>query len=119
MLYVLLATAFADTVSWSGSAAWSAGTASGITSSSAGLSLTADSGWYSASWPYRVPIDITESSGSAQTDYTLLVEVDTASLISGGYLRSSGADIRFVTEAGTVLDHWVESGLGTTSTEIW
>ncbi|MEM5832485.1 MAG: hypothetical protein QXT38_04240, partial [Candidatus Aenigmatarchaeota archaeon] len=45
-------------------------------------------------WMYRRPITIS-NSGSALTDYQVLVTLDTASLISSGKMRSDCGDIRF------------------------
>ena len=70
---------------------------------------------------YRRPITIT-NSGSAQTDYQILVTADTQSLISAGKMRSGCQDLRFVAAVGTdywQLNHWIESGINTSSTRIW
>jgi len=65
-------------------------------------------------------ISITEMSGDYLLDYQVLVEIDTASLISMGKMRSDGADIRFRDSDGrTDLSYWIEGGLDTSSTRIW
>jgi len=76
------------------------------------------SGWISG-WNYRKPITIS-NSGSALTDYQVLVTLDTATLISAGKMRSDGGDIRFADSNGnTLLSYWIESGINTSSTKIW
>ena len=65
-------------------------------------------------------IRITEMSGDYLLDYQVLVEIDTAALISDGKMRSDGADIRFKDSDGeTDLSYWIEGGLNTSSTRIW
>lgn len=71
-------------------------------------------------WSYRIPITITEQSGNDLTDYSVLVVIDTASLINAGKMKSDGGDIRFYASDGTTsLPYWIESGLGTSTTRIW
>ncbi|MEW5760063.1 MAG: DUF2341 domain-containing protein [Candidatus Thermoplasmatota archaeon] len=68
---------------------------------------------------YRKPITIS-NTGSALTDYSVLVTLDTASLISAGKMRSDGGDIRFTdSDETTRLGYWIESGINTASTKIW
>jgi hypothetical protein len=70
-------------------------------------------------WKYRKPITIS-NSGSALTDYQVLVTLDTQSLISAGKMSSDGGDIRFTDSDGnTLLSYWIESGINTNSTKIW
>ena len=75
--------------------------------------------WLSG-WVYRKSIRIEEKSGSNLTDYSVLVTIDTQSLISAGKLQSGCQDIRFTDKDGsTTIDYWIESGCNTASTEIW
>jgi hypothetical protein len=54
------------------------------------------------------------------TDYQVLVNLDTASLISQGKMRSDCGDIRFTDSDGsTLLNYWIESGCNTANTRIW
>jgi hypothetical protein len=70
-------------------------------------------------FPYRKPITIS-NSGSALTDYQVLVTTDTASLISAGKMRTNCWDIRFTDSDGaTQLNYWVESDCNSTSTKVW
>jgi hypothetical protein len=70
-------------------------------------------------WSYRRPITI--SSTLSLSNYQILVQVDTASLISAGKMRSDGGDIRFTDSDGaTLLSYWIEPGtVNTASTKIW
>lgn len=71
-------------------------------------------------WMYRIPITITEQSGNDLTDYQVLVNINTLSLINAGKMKSDGGDIRFFDSDGvTSLSYWIESGLGTSTTRIW
>jgi hypothetical protein len=77
--------------------------------------------WYDNNWNYRKAITIS-NSGSALTDYQVLVTIDTASLITSipSKMRSDCGDIRFTSSDGsTLLNHWIESGANTNSTIIW
>jgi hypothetical protein len=72
-----------------------------------------------SSWQYRKPVTVS-NSGSALTDYQVLVTLDTASLISAGKMRSDCGDIRFTDSDGsTLLNYWIESGCNSASTKIW
>lgn len=77
------------------------------------------SGWYSNDWEYRKEITI-EDPVTARTDEDVLVEADTASLISGGKLQSDCDDLRFVdSDDSTLLNFWVEGGCNTNATQVW
>jgi len=70
-------------------------------------------------WSYRRPITIT--STLSLSNYQILIQVDTASLISAGKMRSDGGDIRFTDSDGvTLLSYWIEPGtINTANTRIW
>ncbi|MCW4027583.1 MAG: DUF2341 domain-containing protein, partial [Candidatus Bathyarchaeota archaeon] len=69
---------------------------------------------------YTREISITEMSGNYLLDYPVLVELDTATLISEGKMRSDGADIKVKDSDGeTDLSFWIEAGLNTSATRIW
>lgn len=75
--------------------------------------------WYNPSWDNRRAITVT-NSGSSQTNYDVLVTIDTSSLVSAGKMQSDCDDIRFVdSDDTTVLSFWIEGGCNTTSTQIW
>jgi len=68
---------------------------------------------------HRKPINIS-NSGSALTDYQVLVTLDTASLISAKKLQSDCDDLRFTdSDEKTLLNYWLESGCNINSTKIW
>lgn len=72
------------------------------------------------SFYYTREISITEMSGDYLLDYQVLVDIDTAQLISSSKMRSDGSDIRFKDSDGrTDLSYWIEGGLDTSSTRIW
>jgi len=66
-----------------------------------------------------ITINNTLNSNSL-TDYQVLVNLDTQSLISQGKMRSDCGDIRFTdSDETTLLNYWIESGCNTSSTKIW
>jgi hypothetical protein len=71
---------------------------------------------------YRKPITIS-NPGVTLTNYTVLVTVDTQSLISAGKMRSDCGDIRFGdAETGAIYGYpyWIEEGTcNTANTRIW
>ncbi|MEM4680730.1 MAG: DUF2341 domain-containing protein, partial [Nanopusillaceae archaeon] len=70
-------------------------------------------------FPYRRVATISNLE-SALTDYQVLVNLDTASLISEGKIRSDCGDIRFTESDGIdLLNYWLESGCNSSSTKLW
>jgi hypothetical protein len=72
---------------------------------------------------YRRAVQIT-NTGSALTNYQVLVTIDTATLISQGRLQSDCDDLRFQDSNDTTnLDYWIENsganGCNTASTRVW
>jgi len=69
-------------------------------------------------WKFKRLITINNTLNSNDlTDYQVLVNLDTQSLISQGKMRNDCGDIRFTDS--TQLNYWIESGCNTTSTKIW
>ncbi len=119
-LVLVASPAAADVVSWATEADVLAGTLVGVEVDGGGvLTVGASASWYDAAWDWRSPVTVTENSGRAVTDYSVQVTVDTAALVAVGRLEADGRDLRFTDAAGTLLDHWVESGMNTASTLIW
>jgi len=89
----------------------------------AALFVVADAGAaqaYPEGLQYKNGIIITENSGSTLTDYQVLINVDTASLISAGRMNADCSDIRFYDRAlSTSLPYWIESGCDSAETKIW
>jgi hypothetical protein len=76
-------------------------------------------GWMDSNWVYRRAIDVT-GSGSTLLNEDVLIELDTASLISNGKLQADCDDLRFVdSDDSTSLDYWVEGGCNTANTQVW
>ncbi|OQA82213.1 MAG: tRNA(Glu)-specific nuclease WapA precursor [Microgenomates group bacterium ADurb.Bin238] len=61
------------------------------------------------------------NSGSQQSNYDALIELDTASLISAGKMQSDCDDIRFWSDSSlsSSLNYFLESGCNTNATQIW
>ncbi len=75
--------------------------------------------WYNSSWELRKAITISYS-GSPLTDEDVLIELDTAALISSSKLQSDCDDLRFIdSNDSTLLSYWIESGCNTSATQVW
>ncbi len=84
------------------------------------VTLATKSDWYDAAWKYRKAIAVTNSSGATLTDYQVKVTINTQERISAGKMQLDGDDIRFTEfDGNTEIDYWIESGIDTTTTEIW
>lgn len=72
-------------------------------------------------WSFSQPITILEHSGNPVTNYQLKLTIDTQTPISNGQMQLAGDDIRFSTacNGGNDLNYWIESGMNTTTTQIW
>lgn len=72
-------------------------------------------------WRYRrcYTVDNTLAGSSSVSEYQVLFEFDSESLIADGKLDADGDDLRFVDESGNVLDYWVVYGMGTDNTQVW
>ena len=114
-----LSLTFAATETWTGSSDFSSGTLDSAVVSNSSVTLDAPSDWYESSWSHRTELTVTEGSATALTDYSVQLSLDTAAMVSAGTLNSDGSDLRFVDSSGTLLGHWVESGMNTSSTTIW
>ncbi len=78
--------------------------------------------WMDESWLYRVPIQVTNSSGSTQTDFQVSFTLDTSSLITAGKMNSSCNDLRVTDISGKILPYWIEEnnpGCNQTATKVW
>jgi hypothetical protein len=78
--------------------------------------------WLSG-WTYRRPIIINNTKNpNTLSNYSVLVTLDTASLISAGKMRSDCGDIRFTdSDAQTLLSYWIDLGTkcNSANTKIW
>jgi len=85
------------------------------------VSKFAPDGWYDAAWECRMKVFVNNTANPNQlTDFQVLVNVDTGSLINAGKMQNNGEDIRFTDSDGiTLLSHWIESGINSSNTRIW
>lgn len=80
---------------------------------------TQASSWMNSNWLYRRSIAVA-NSGSTLVNEDVLVEVDTATLVSAGKLQSDCDDLRFVdSNDSSSLTYWVEGGCNTAYTQVW
>lgn len=71
-------------------------------------------------WQYRMPVSASDTSGFTLTNYQVRLSINTAALIAAGHMQASGDDIRFGDSCGTTIyQHYVESGMNTSTTLIW
>ncbi len=76
--------------------------------------------WWDSNWHYRIPITIKNNVDENLYNYQVLIEVDTASLISAGKMNEDCSDVRFITEDYTELPYWIEpQTINTDNTRIW
>ncbi len=76
-------------------------------------------GWISSSWLYRKGITVANGGGDLFSE-DVLIEVDTASLISASKLQSDCDDLRFTDgDETTSIYYWIEGGCNTSTTQIW
>lgn len=77
--------------------------------------------WWNSSWDYKTQVTINNGSGGTLSNYQAKVELDTATLISAGKMKSDCSDIRVLNSAqDTELDFWVDpTTVNTASTDIW
>ena len=72
-------------------------------------------------WKYRKCFDINHTASGAQdeTQYQVYIDMDTASLVSAGKMKSDGSDIRFVDSDGNQLPYFIADDMNTASTRVW
>src|SRR3972149_4096369 len=58
-------------------------------------------------WKYQRDISIKENTGTALTDYQVMIELKGADF--PGEAKSDGADVRFTDSNGNELNYWIES----------
>ena len=63
-------------------------------------------------WDYvrEITVDNTANSDTL-TDYQVLVQLDTQTLIAQGKMNVDGSDLRFTTDFVNWLDYWIEDGI--------
>jgi len=67
--------------------------------------------WWNSTWSYRQNYTISNGGASGLTNFQVIMDVNTSTLISGGKMRSDCADIRFTNAAGTgTVYHTLQKG---------
>lgn len=78
--------------------------------------------WFDEKFGFRQRVDIT-NAGSAQTNYQVVITLNTSTLITADKMQSDCDDIRIVDLTGKLLPFWTETGgsngCNTTTTKIW
>lgn len=77
-------------------------------------SKNAEAEWFNKDWGFRQTVTIT-NNGSAATNYSIEVSVDTKTLITAGKLQSNCNDIIFTSVSGTVLPYFIDYCSNTTN----
>jgi len=76
--------------------------------------------WYSNDWGFRSGIEVSNDTLGVLTNEDVLVELDTAALVTANKLQVDCDDLRFVDgDDNSLLSFWVEGGCNTASTNIW
>ena len=71
------------------------------------------------SYKYRLKVKVTDKSGQDLTDYQVKVTINTAWLVSKGYATSSGNEVRFTDDQGSLLSFWRENDFNQEETIYW
>ena len=75
--------------------------------------------WWDDSWLYRQTVGIT-NTGTAETDFQVMITVDTNTLVTANKVQSDCDDIRITDINGKLIPHWIEPGTcNTAATKIW
>ncbi|OVE81248.1 hypothetical protein BVY03_04280, partial [bacterium K02(2017)] len=82
-------------------------------SDSGELKLQQTNNWYNADWKLRQNINITQT-GAVQINYPVKINLTYQNL-----MQSDFSDLRFTNSNNTILPHWVESKIDSTSAIIW
>lgn len=80
-----------------------------VTLSPGNVTLAQTQDWWENKWTYRMPINITENSGTTLENFQVVAEAYTASLIAEGKMRPDMGDVRFTDSSGNLIPHWIES----------
>ena len=68
---------------------------------------------------YRLKINVTENSGTSLSDYQVKITLNTEELVSNGFATSSGNEVRFTDDDGSLLYFWRENSFNQSSTIYW
>jgi hypothetical protein len=80
----------------------------------------ASAAWFDEGWSYRQRIDISNSSGSTQSNFQVQLSFNTSALITAGKLQTNCNDLRITDQGGNLLPFWIEpTTCNTTTTKIW
>ena len=79
-----------------------------------------DFGTVGGGWAYRAELEIENTTGTTVYDHQVEVVLDTATLVAAGKLEGDGADLRFFTHDGPLMEYWIETlTLDSTTTSVW
>lgn len=72
-------------------------------------------------WQYKDVVSIQESSGTAKSNYQVLLSLNTQALITAGKMKPDGSDLRFSAgcDGTNLYSHYIESGINTANTRVW
>ncbi len=70
-------------------------------------------------WSYKAPVSVTNPNSLTLTNHQVLITLNTQALISSGKMNMDGSDIRFSNSCCNSLCYYIESGINTSTTEIW
>lgn len=72
-------------------------------------------------WSSKTTLIIENTDSTARTDFSHLIYFDSATPIANGEMATDGSDIRVALdcEGTTIVPHYLESGIGTSTTKLW
>ena len=72
-------------------------------------------------YKYKDAIKVHENSGAQKVNYQVMLNINTAALVSAGKMQANGSDIRFAKDCkgATLLNYYIETGMNTSNTIIW
>ncbi|MCB0704079.1 MAG: DUF2341 domain-containing protein [Saprospiraceae bacterium] len=70
-------------------------------------------------WSYFSELSIDNSAGTALSDYTVRMEVNTGALVSAGKLNADGSDLRFLDSDCNLYHYWMDSLATSSNNVIW
>jgi len=84
------------------------------------VSLGVTDNWWDPSWLYRKAVNL-NNAGSTQTNYQVMVTINTQQMITDTKLQADCDDLRFMTAAGVSLNFAIDpdSTCNTSATDYW
>ena len=73
-----------------------------------GVGVASATAWWNNSWPYRQPINISNTAGNL-TNYQVRIDLNSSNVGSNFNWSNNGSDVRFTNSTDDLLNYWIES----------